>query len=135
MLLNNQKIKSEIERLAPKYHLSLVVLFGSQVNNKTHPQSDVDLAFLSREQLRPSDIAKLNFEFSSRLGVKDLELVDLKNAPPLLLKQIAKKSILLYEEEPSLFANFRIYALKRFMEAKKLLDLRELSLNKFLQTI
>lgn len=135
MKLDIEETKSKIEKLAKKHHLSLMVLFGSQATEKTHPQSDVDFAFLSEKQTSLSDIAKIEFEFSNELGIKNLELVDLKNAPPLLLKQIAKKSILLYEKETSLFANFRIYSLKRFMEEKKLLDLRELSLNKFLQTI
>jgi predicted nucleotidyltransferase len=134
-MLNITKIKPEVKKLAKKYHLLLVVLFGSQVGGKMHPQSDVDFAFLSERRMGLLEIAKMQIEFSQRLKIKDLELVDLKAAPPLLLKQIAKKSVLLYEKEPFLFANFKIYALKNFMEAKKLLKLRESSLNKFLQRI
>lgn len=111
----------------------MVVLFGSQATGKTHPKSDTDLAFLSEESMGPMDIAIMTEDFSAELGIKNLEFVRLNGAYPFLLKQVAQKSKILYEKEPSSFAGFRIYAFKRFMEEKKLLDLREASLNKFLQ--
>ncbi len=134
-MLNIEQIKPKIEKLAKKHHLSLMVLFGSQATGKIHSQSDIDMAFLPFKRMNLIDVSKMTIDFSKELGVENLELVDMKNASPLLLKQVAQKSILLYEKEPSFFANFKIYAFKRFMEAKPLLDLRELSLNKFLQNV
>lgn len=134
-MLEINKIKSKMKKIAKKYQFSLVLLFGSQATGKIHANSDVDIAFVSEEYLRPSDVAKIQLEISQELKIKNLELVDLKNATPLLLKQIAQKSILLYEKEQSLFANFKIYGFKRFMEAKDLLKLRDLSLDKFIQKI
>ncbi len=129
------EIKPEVRKLAHKYRLSLVVLFGSQVSGRTHPKSDVDFAFLSEKRMNLIEIAKMHMAFSQKLKLKNLELVDLKTAQPLLLKQVAKQSVLLYEKEPLVFANFKIYALKCFMKAKKLFDLRKSSLNRFLQKI
>ncbi len=134
-MLDTEQIKPKIEKLAKKYHLSLVALFGSQAVDKTHFQSDVDMAFLSSERMSLIDVSKMTMDFSKELEIGNLELVDMKNASPLLLKQVAQKSILLYEKEPSFFADFKIYAYKRFMEAKPLLDMREVSFNKFLQNI
>lgn len=134
-MFNISKIKPGVKKTAQKYHLSLVVLFGSQVSGRTHPQSDVDFAFLSEKRMSLIEIAKMQIAFSQKLELKNLELVDLKTAPPLLLKQVAGKSVLLYEKEPFLFANFKIYALKCFMEAKKLFDLRKSSLDKFLEKV
>lgn len=37
--------KSSLSRIARKYKLKLLLLFGSQAQNKTHAQSDLDLAF------------------------------------------------------------------------------------------
>jgi len=128
-------IKPEIEKLAKKYRLSMIVLFGSQVSGKTHPQSDFDFAFLSEKRMSLIGIARMQSVFIRKLKLKNLEMVDLKTAPPLLLKKVADESILLYEKEPSLFADFKIYAYKYFMEAKKLLDLRKLSLDRFLQKV
>lgn len=129
----DDKTKSKIEKLAKKYRLSLVVLFGSQATGKTHSRSDVDMAFLSEAVMDLNDIVKMQMEFSKELRIKNLEMVAMNGAHPLLLKQVARKSLLLYEKERSMFARFKIYALKRFMEAQKLFDLRKLSFNKFLQ--
>lgn len=134
MAVITEEIKHKIAELAKTQNLSLVVLFGSQASGKTHKQSDVDIAFLARRPLGPRETGELAFEFSQALGIKDVDVLDLKTAPPLLLKQIAVGSRLLYESEPSLFARFKIYALKRYMEAHSLLKLREASLKKFLQT-
>ncbi len=134
-MIDFNMLKPKIKELALKHQLSLVVLFGSQATGKTHPKSDVDFACLSKKPARPMDIARIAEDFSEKLGIKNLELVFLNGAYPFLLKQIAQKSKILYEEEPSLFAKFKIYAVKRFLEEKKLLDLREMSLNKFLQKV
>ncbi|HDH51311.1 MAG TPA: nucleotidyltransferase domain-containing protein [Nitrospirae bacterium] len=135
IMFNIAKTKPEVRKIAEKYRLPLVLLFGSQVSGRTHPQSDVDIAFLSEKRMSLIEIAKMQIVFSQKLKLKNLELVDLKTAAPLLLKQAAEKSVLLYEKEPFLFANFKIYALKCFMEAKKLFDLRKSSLDKFLQNV
>lgn len=132
-MINVNEIKSQTRELAEKYRLSLLLLFGSQVTGRTHPQSDLDFGFLSGSPMSLKEIAVMQFDFSRRLKLENIELVDLKNAPPFLLKQVAQKSVLLYEKEPFVFSRFKIYALKLFMEAKKLLALRLSSLNKFLQ--
>lgn len=127
--------KEKIKALAENNNLSLIILFGSQARNKTHPQSDVDLGFLSVRFFSLADIAKMQFEFSQELKIENIEMVDLKSAPPLLLRRAAEQGILLYEKAPSGFARFKIYAFKRHMEAKPLLGLRKAALNKFLQKV
>lgn len=133
MQIDIAAIKDKIRPLAEKYHLKLVVLFGSEARNKTHPQSDVDFGFLADRRLSLKDIAKMQFDFSGILKIGNLEMHDLSNAPPLLLKNIATESILLYEGENSLFNRFKIYGIKIYMEARPLLKLREAALNKFLE--
>jgi predicted nucleotidyltransferase len=134
-MLDIEKIKPNIKQLAEKYGLSLVVLFGSQATGKTHSQSDVDLAFLAKRPMNLMEVAKMQTEFSEELKIRDLEMVALNGAHPFLLKQVAQKSIVLYEEEKFLFAKFKIYAFKSFIEAKKLFELRKLSFDKFLQKV
>jgi predicted nucleotidyltransferase len=129
--------KNVIDRLAKKHGLSLVVLFGSQASGKIHPGSDTDIAFLSRKPKNLREVCEIHAEFANKLRVQDikLDLVDLRGRPPLFLKQVALKGIPLYERRPSEFSIFKIYALNRYFEIKPLLKLRELSLNKFFQTI
>lgn len=118
-----------------EYNITLLVLFGSQVTGHTHPKSDTDIAFLSSRRLSPSESAGLCFALSQELKIKDLECMDLQMAPAPVLQQVALHGRLLYEREPHAYAQFRIYGLKRAMEAGPLLRLREDSLKLFLQSI
>lgn len=129
-----EELKPNIKELAEKYHLSMVVIFGSQVTGKTHLESDIDLGFLPKRAMGLKEIAEMGLEFSQNLKLKNLDLVNLKGASPFLLKEVADNSILLYEQNSFEYANFKIYAFKRFVEAKPLLALRESSLKKFLKT-
>lgn len=129
-----EKLKKDLPVLAEKYRLGFVVLFGSQAKGTAHSKSDVDLAFYENLRMSPMEIAKMQFYFSETLRIKDIELTSIKDAPPLLLRQIAQHAIVLYEKEEFAFANFKIYAYKRHMEAKPLLKLRQTQLNNFLQT-
>jgi len=40
--------REKIEKIAKKYNLELMVLFGSQATGQTHSRSDVDLGVISK---------------------------------------------------------------------------------------
>jgi len=124
-----------IKNLAEKYGLSLVVLFGSQATGATHAGSDTDIAFFSERPKNMREIAEMQMEFSTAFRIKNLELVDLAGKTPLFLKQVADEGVKLYEKDPSVFDEFRIYAFKRYVEARPLYALRKAQLQTFLQTI
>lgn len=132
MVLDIVGLKYGIKKIAEANGLSLVMLFGSHARGRTHSKSDVDFAVMGQKPLSLKELADLTFLFSQLVKLKDVELVDLKSAPPLLLKQLSNEGILLFEKEPFIFLKFRIYALKRYFESRPLLELRRLSLAKFL---
>lgn len=132
MLALDKKLR--ISALAEKYGITLLVLFGSQATGKTHASSDADFAFISRKRLRPRETAQLAYELSSLMEFARIDLVDVRDAPPLLLRNIAVGDAVIHEAEPSAHASFRIYAMKRYMEAKRLLSLRAASLDAFLRS-
>jgi hypothetical protein len=105
------------------------------VSGKIHFASDVDLAFVSAKKLSLLEIAKMQLAFTEKLKISKIELVDLKQASPLFLQSALKQTIILYEKEQNFFDLFKIFTQKMFMESKKLLKLRSLSLNKFLKNI
>lgn len=111
----------------------MAFLFGSRAIGKTHRGSDTDIGFFSEKRLGPREVAEIAFVIENNLEIPRPELVDIRDAPPLLLCRMAKESILIYEREPKSFARFKIYALKRFMEARTLLAARESSLAAFLK--
>lgn len=133
MKLELQNIKNEAKLIAEKNDLSLVLLFGSQVREKTHAESDYDVAILGEKPFSPLELANFGFIFSRSLKIKEVDISDLKTLPPLLLKQIAIEGVALYEKTPGYFENFKIYAVKRYFEIKQLRDLRNEALVKFLK--
>lgn len=115
----------KLRTIAENFRLALITLFGSQATGKTHPGSDMDIAVLAEKELRPRELAEIASELAAALGVKEVDITDLHNAAPLLLANVARSSQLLYEKNPSGFARFRIYAMKRFMEARPLFLMRD----------
>ena len=117
--------KKDIESIAVKYGLRLLVLFGSQARGEANKKSDVDIAYSSYKNM---DIAKENLmslDLYSVFGTSKLDLVNLSNASPLLLKRITNEGIALYEAEMSFFNNLYLYAMNIYRESKILRDLRQ----------
>ncbi|MEK7586801.1 MAG: nucleotidyltransferase domain-containing protein [Patescibacteria group bacterium] len=118
--------------LAVKNGLILGVLFGSQATGKTHSQSDIDVGFVADRRLGLREIAEIQENLMVATGYGNIEMVDLKNVPPLLLKYVAEEGILLYEKEVGDFDRLKIYGIKLYMEAQPLYRARSLELKRFL---
>ncbi|MDE2188281.1 MAG: nucleotidyltransferase domain-containing protein [Patescibacteria group bacterium] len=131
-MINTESIKPKIKELADKYGLSLVALFGSQASGKTHKESDVDIAYASFKPLDFIEKAKFNTDLTQIFKNDRIDIVDLRQSSPLLMRQATRKAIVLYENTPRLFDFFYAYALKLYEEAKPLFDLRKYRLNKII---
>lgn len=127
---NDPETRARISAIAEKYHLSLVVLFGSQATGKTHRQSDVDIAYFAQEPLSLGEESKLVIDLMRAFRTDAVDLVSLQNASPLLRYQIAHSGKVVYERMPGLFASFFIHALRQYEEAKPLFQLRSEYLDK-----
>lgn len=129
----NIKIKKEeLTKIAEKYGLNLLVLFGSQATGKTHPKSDVDIGYTANGQLELNTRFEIGKDISRVLERDDIELVDLQRISPLMKKIVADEGVLLYEREPGMFELFCIYAFKLYVETKPLRELRYQSLKNFI---
>jgi predicted transposase/invertase (TIGR01784 family) len=53
---------------------------------------------------------------------KEIDLVDLRSAEPILRYEIAKDGKLLYEREEGLFERYRLFYIKRFYELRPLIE-------------
>lgn len=128
------EIKPKIEKLAEKYGLSLVLLFGSRAAGKTHAQSDFDVAYLSKKPMDLMDEARLICDLMPVFRSDKVDLVNLKKAPPLLRKLIFDRHQVLFCADKAQYFAYQMYALRGYIEARPLFELRSLSLKKFLQT-
>ncbi len=116
---------SELQAVCEKYDLDLVVLYGSQAKGTAQAGSDHDVGVRKREGLVGSDeFLSLVFELSQVLGRGNLDLVDLRKAPPLLKYEAARSGQALYEAQPGTFNLFHVLAWKLYQDDRH--DLRRL---------
>ena len=104
--------------IAKRYGLRLIVLFGSQVSGRLHPDSDVDVAVWSDGSLKSRQILELWREMSEAFEA-DVDLGVLDHAEPLFLYQVARTGRLLYEKKQRDWAEFRGYAFRHYWDTQK----------------
>lgn len=123
-------MQSKVVAIAEKYHLSLVVLFGSQATGNTHKESDIDIAYLSEAPLSLGDESKLVVDLIQIFRSEAVDLTSVRGSSPLLLREIVRTGKVLFERTPSLFTSLYAYALRIYEEAYPLFELRSAFLKK-----
>lgn len=123
-MINIDTIKPQIMKLAEKYGLSLVLLFGSQATGKTHNESDIDIAYLSPQKITFEEEINIDTDLIEIFKNNEVQLVNVKKASPLFMKKIVEESIVLYEKDRSIFTDLLLYSIRIYEEAKVLFDLR-----------
>lgn len=94
----------QMERIVSLFdsHGGVVALwvFGSEASDAARPDSDVDLAVLFAEQPAPETYLDLVGELGALLG-KDVDLVDLDRASPVLAMQVLRTGRILLDRNPA----------------------------------
>jgi len=119
-----RKQQKKMKEIALKYQLRLVLLFGSHAKGRAHKKSDIDLAFLTKKPLSFKQEYHLNYEFTKLFQKELIDTVNLMKAPPLLLYAIFQNPKVVYKEDDDTFPSYRVYAFKKYIEAKPLYNLR-----------
>ena len=107
------------------WFLALLVLFGSQATGFTHKESDVDVGYLSNKKFSFDDEAHFNADLIPVFKNMNISLVNLKMAPPLLLRQIVDNAVVLFERYPHIFVEIFLRAMRDYEEATPIFKLRE----------
>ncbi len=110
-----------------KYNLKLLVVFGSAGTQFEHPESDLDLGFLSKKALSIEEEQNLLQELMVFYRRGNIDLVNLVKADPVLKMEIARNGRLLYEEDDT-FLNFQLYSSRIYADTRHLRSERELVL-------
>jgi len=96
-------------RIASLPAVRLAVLFGSNARGEARPRSDVDLAVL----LDP-DGSALRCQVEAELGraaEREVDVIFLAEAPPLLRFEISRDGVLLFEKEDGVWTDFKVRAM------------------------
>lgn len=119
--------RQAIQDIATRYHLTLILLFGSQVRGKTHRESDIDLAYAAEHPLDLASERQISDELSNIFHTDKIDIVNIALASPLLLFQISENCQLLAGTEEDLI-RFRVLAWKKYQDTAKLRRMREKAL-------
>jgi len=109
-ITKGQKLK--IAKIAKKFQLKLIVIFGSFANGKNRKDSDLDIAILGLRGVSFDEQMGITNELSLIFN-KDIDLSVLNRANPLLLFQASKNPILLYGSRQD-FLKFKLYAFNAY---------------------
>ena len=110
----NESQKSALKKLAEKYGLKLIILFGSFANGANKPGSDFDVAILAKDR----SIVKHELDLISavtRALERDVDLSIINLADPLLKYEIARNCVLLFGNEDD-FIDFKVKAAAQYMD-------------------
>ena len=135
----SEKSTEKIKKLALKYKLKLVILFGGLAEGIYNAASDMDIAVLpenSRNFIDNEILSKLVYDF---MEIEDIEkreadIILITSENPLLLYQIAKYGIPSYSKTEDDYMNFLSWARFTYEDNRRFLrgipDLIKESLNK-----
>jgi len=134
-LMEYDKEKNRINEIARKYSLKLLLLFGSRASKEHYESSDFDVAYLSERILDLEEELRMVMELYPFFKSENVDIVNLKNAPPLLMKLIFEKHEVLFCSDLRAYNLYKIYAVKRYIEAAPIFRLRDELINKYFSKI
>ncbi len=125
----------KIDKIAKKYGLELLLLFGSAAAGTMRKDSDYDVAYFARKPLNLMEEAKLITDLFPVFRSDKVDLASIRNASPLLQEGIFRNHIVLFCADKRKYYLHKIYSLKKFIEAEPLFKLKSDLLEKHLAEI
>ncbi|MDO8680498.1 MAG: nucleotidyltransferase domain-containing protein [Acidobacteriota bacterium] len=99
--------------LAADPDVQLAVVFGSAAKGTLHRRSDLDLAVMGV----PSTTRLAGLAVTlARIAGREVDLIPLETAPPLLRFEIARDGAVLIERHPHLWSDFQVRAMVDWWE-------------------
>ncbi|MGH7856937.1 MAG: type VII toxin-antitoxin system MntA family adenylyltransferase antitoxin [Candidatus Binatia bacterium] len=114
---------ADLDRVARRRGIVLLLQFGSSVTGRMHERSDLDLgALLERAPRSLGEHADLLHDLQEMFPEREVDLAILNRADPLFLKKITDACRLLYGSSRDLH-RFKIYAFKRYQDHRRYLEM------------
>ena len=118
-LRNHEFVSVLAPFLARRKGIHLVFLFGSSVSRRVHPASDVDIGILLDSVPDLSEINALIAELSSLLR-KEVDLVVLNHASPILKMQVLKNGVLVFARDLKIYHQFFVDTCNQYDDLKQI---------------
>lgn len=135
MKLTSTQIQNIQNFFAIQPDILVVYLYGSFADNRTHPNSDLDLAVLFKTVPKnhyrlgevTRDLSKLDLP-TYNLDVREIKL----GQAPLYLKNVIKGQLIFSQDEPKR-VKFEVEVMNRFYDTERLRNLKSYYTRKRLQ--
>jgi predicted nucleotidyltransferase len=112
--------RAVVECLSRKPEVLAAYVFGSVATSRTRKDSDVDIAVLLSDAIRPSGMFRYRLRLISDLGSAlhrpDVDVVILNEAPPLLAHRVLSKGKLVFERSASARIRFQVMTANRYSD-------------------
>lgn len=133
-MIDINKAKSKIKKIAKDHNLSLVILYGSQATGRANKDSDIDIAVLGFEPIGFEKLTDLNNEFADIFETKEIDVKLLHRVDPLFRFQVMRDGVLLFGKSRD-FNSFRAYAFRDYFDSQDLFRLKEILIKKRLKNV
>ena len=97
-MVSPSAIETIVAELGQALPLQAIWLFGSEAEGRARVDSDVDIAVLVDGRIDPLTLLDARERLASRLG-RDVDLVELRHASPILAMQVLKHGRLIREAD------------------------------------
>jgi len=119
---------NKVKKIARKYRLRILIMFGSQVQGKTHKESDLDLTFYPTINIDEETLLQELMDLFKRA---DIDLINLKTTHNHSVRyEILSTGKVLFEAEKGLKSKMEWQSYFDFVDFKKYYDLRSKLLDK-----
>ena len=113
----------QLEDLARRHGILLLLQFGSTVSGRARADSDLDLAvLLDRAPAGLTDRSALIGDLQALSPDPDVDVAQVNRADPLLLKKITERCTLLYGS-PRRLHELKVHAFRRYQDHRRYLAL------------
>ena len=108
-----------LESLGKEKGINTVVLFGSYAKNMPRKQSDVDIALLYQKELVPNSmiLVELRERLSEKLK-REVDIICLNTASPIIAMQVVKHGKILLNKNPRLYENYLVNLFTDYADLK-----------------
>lgn len=125
---------NQLKKICTQYSINLLIIFGSYASDMFNEESDVDIAIMAENPYKILKTQKkLVGELSRLFEYRDIDLILLNHADPLLRFIIARKGKLVYEKEKGFFNIFKVRAMSEHNDAQKFYKLDKQFLEQYIE--
>ena len=111
------------KNILEKYeNIIFAYIFGSYVQGKVRADSDLDIAIYLRNKMDVNEYLEIKMRLSEACK-REVDLIILNDATPLLKYQIYKNNILLFTRDKSIETRYKVKTLFEYSDMKRYLDL------------